>query len=235
MNMELITSAASDALVNVVLAIIALAGAYGVYYIRLGAAKLKEQTAQIKDEAGRKVLEDALDDVVNLATVSVGAMEQTTAKALRDAVKNGKAGREGMALGQYVAGMGFSNVGLGVDHSMAHTLSAYYDTPHGKACAILLPAVMAYNAEYTGEKYKDIARAMGVECVDSMTPAEYRKAAVDAVRKLSEDVGIPSKLEALKEEDLPFLAESAYNDACRPGNPKDTSVEDLTALFRKLM
>ena len=157
-------------------------------------------------------------------------------RSLRDAVKNGKAGREGMALGQYVAGMGFSNVGLGVDHSMAHTLSAYYDTPHGKACAILLPAVMAYNAEYTGEKYKDIARAMGVEGVDSMTPAEYRKAAVDAVRKLSEDVGIPSSLKGIvKEEDIPALAESAYADACRPGNPRDTSVEEIAEIYRSLM
>ena len=158
------------------------------------------------------------------------------ARSLRDAVKNGKEGREGMALGQYVAGMGFSNVGLGVDHSMAHTLSAYYDTPHGKACAILLPAVMAYNAEYTGEKYKDIARAMGVEGVDNMTKEEYRKAAVDAVRKLSEDVGIPSTLKGIvKEEDIPALAESAYADACRPGNPRDTSVEEIAEIYRSLM
>ena len=155
-------------------------------------------------------------------------------RSLRDAVKNGKDGREGMALGQYVAGMGFSNVGLGVDHSMAHTLSAYYDTPHGKACAILLPAVMAYNAEYTGEKYRDIARAMGVQGVDDMTPEEYRKAAVDAVRKLSEDVGIPSTLKGIvKEEDIPALAESAYADACRPGNPRDTSVE--AEIYKSLM
>ena len=119
---------------------------------------------------------------------------------------------------------------------MAHTLSAYYDTPHGKACAILLPAVMAYNAEYTGEKYKDIARAMGVEGVDNMTKEEYRKAAVDAVRKLSEDVGIPSTLKGIvKEEDIPALAESAYADACRPGNPRDTSVAELAELYRSLM
>ena len=156
-------------------------------------------------------------------------------KNLRGAVAGTKEGREGMALGQYIAGMGFSNVGLGIAHSMAHTLGAVYDTPHGVACAMMLPIVMEYNAESTGERYREIARAMGVQGVDSMSQAEYRKAAVDAVRKLSEDVGIPSKLEALKEEDLPFLAESAYNDACRPGNPKDTSVEDLTALFRKLM
>ena len=154
---------------------------------------------------------------------------------LRDAVKGTKEGREGMALGQYIAGMGFSNVGLGIAHSMAHTLGAVYDTPHGVACAMMLPIVMEYNADCTGEKYREIARAMGVEGVDSMTQAEYRKAAVDAVKKLSKDVGIPEKLEALKEEDLPFLAESAYADACRPGNPKDTSVADMTELFRKLM
>ena len=158
------------------------------------------------------------------------------ARSLRGAVKNEKEGREGMALGQYVAGMGFSNVGLGVDHSMAHTLSAYYDTPHGKACAILLPAVMAYNADYTGEKYKDIAKAMGVEGVDGMSKEEYRKAAVDAVRKLSEDVGIPSTLKGIvKEEDIPALAESAYADACRPGNPRDTSVEEIAEIYRSLM
>ena len=154
---------------------------------------------------------------------------------LRGAVEGTKEGREGMALGQYIAGMGFSNVGLGIAHSMAHTLGAVYDTPHGVACAMMLPIVMEYNAECTGEKYREIARAMGVQGVDAMSQEEYRTAAVNAVKQLSEDVGIPSKLEALKEEDLPFLAESAYADACRPGNPKDTSVEDLTALFRKLM
>ena len=154
---------------------------------------------------------------------------------LRGAVQNTPEGREGMALGQYIAGMGFSNVGLGIAHSMAHTLGAVYDTPHGVACAMMLPIVMEYNADCTGEKYREIARAMGVEGVDQMDQAAYRKAAVDAVRKLSEDVGIPSKLEALKEEDLPFLAESAHADACAPGNPKDASIEDLTALFRKLM
>ena len=156
-------------------------------------------------------------------------------QSLRGAVQNTPEGREGMALGQYIAGMGFSNVGLGIAHSMAHTLGAVYDTPHGVACAMMLPIVMEYNADCTGEKYREIARAMGVEGVDQMDQATYRKAAVDAVRKLSEDVGIPSKLEALKEEDLPFLAESAHADACAPGNPKDASVEDLTALFRKLM
>ena len=157
------------------------------------------------------------------------------AKNLRGAVAGTPEGREGMALGQYIAVMGFSNVGLGIAHSMAHTLGAVYDTPHGVACAMMLPIVMEYNADCTGERYREIARAMGVEGVDSMSQDEYRAAAINAVRKLSEDVGIPSKLEALKEEDLPFLAQSAYDDACRPGNPKDTSVEDLTALFRKLM
>ena len=137
--------------------------------------------------------------------------------------------------GQYIAGMGFSNVGLGIAHSMAHTLGAVYDTPHGVACAMMLPIVMEYNAECTGEKYREIARAMGVKGVDDMSVEEYRKAAVDAVQKLSIDVGIPTKLEALKEEDLDFLAESAHADACAPGNPKDASVEDLKALFRKLM
>ena len=156
-------------------------------------------------------------------------------KSLRGAVANEKEGREGMALGQYIAGMGFSNVGLGIAHSMAHTLGAVYDTPHGVACAMMLPIVMEYNAECTGEKYKEIAKAMGVEGVDSMSVEEYRKAAVDAVRQLSVDVGIPTKLDALKEEDLQFLAESAHADACAPGNPKDASVEDLKDLFRKLM
>ena len=156
-------------------------------------------------------------------------------RSLRSAVANEKEGREGMALGQYIAGMGFSNVGLGIAHSMAHTLGAVYDTPHGVACAMMLPIVMEYNAECTGEKYREIARAMGVKNTDSMTLEEVRKAAVDAVRQLSVDVGIPEKLEALKEEDLDFLAESAYKDACAPGNPKDATVEDLKDLFRKLM
>ena len=157
-------------------------------------------------------------------------------KSLRGAVDNTPEGREGMALGQYIAGMGFSNVGLGVDHSMAHTLSAYYDMPHGKACATLLPTVMAYNADYTGEKYREIARAMGVEGVDAMSQAEYRAAAVAAVQKLAEDVGIVTSLKGVvKEEDLPQLAKDAYADACRPGNPRDTSVEDIEALYRSLM
>ena len=157
------------------------------------------------------------------------------ARSLRSAVANEKEGREGMALGEYIAGMGFSNVGLGIAHSMAHTLGAVYDTPHGVACAMMLPIVMEYNADCTGEKYREIARAMGVKGVDDMSVEEYRKAAIDAVAQLSVDVGIPTKLEAIREDDLDFLAESAHADACAPGNPKDASVEDLKALFRKIM
>lgn len=157
------------------------------------------------------------------------------ARSLRSAVANEKEGREGMALGEYIAGMGFSNVGLGIAHSMAHTLGAVYDTPHGVACAMMLPIVMEFNADCTGEKYREIARAMGVKGVDDMSVEEYRKAAIDAVAQLSVDVGIPTKLEAIKEDDLDFLAESAHADACAPGNPKDASVEDLKALFRKIM
>ena len=156
--------------------------------------------------------------------------------SLRGAVDNTPEGREGMALGQYVAGMGFSNVGLGIVHSMAHPLGALYDTPHGVANAIILPTVMEYNADATGEKYRDIAKAMGVEGVENMTQEEYRKAAVDAVKKLSSDVGIPANLkEIAKEDDVQFLSESAYADACRPGNPRDTSVEEIAALYRSLM
>ena len=167
-------------------------------------------------------------DCLNLEAVKL------IAKNLRGAVKNEEAGRDGMALGQFVTGMAFSNVGLGIAHSMAHTLGAVYDTPHGVACAMMLPIVMEYNAETTGEKYKAIAEAMGVDTT-GMTQAEYRAAAVAEVRKLSADIGIPAKLEALKEEDLDFLAESAYADACRPGNPKETCVADLKDLFRQLM
>jgi len=157
-------------------------------------------------------------------------------KNLRGAVENTPEGREGMALGQYVAGMGFSNVGLGIVHSMAHPLGAVYDTLHGVANAIILPTVMEYNAEATGDKYKYIAAAMGVEGTEKMTVEEYRKAAIDAVKKLSADVGIPADLkEIVKEEDLDFLAESAYADACRPGNPRDTSVEEIKALYKSLM
>ena len=156
-------------------------------------------------------------------------------RSLRDAVANKPEGREGMALGQYIAGMGFSNVGLGIAHSMAHTLGAVYDTPHGVACAMMLPIVMEYNQDTTGEKYREIARAMGVKGVDDMTVDEYRAAAINEVRKLGEDVGIPSKLPAIREEDLQFLAESAKADACAPGNPKDADIEDFKKMFRKLM
>lgn len=171
-----------------------------------------------------------LSDMFHLKAIEI------ISKSLRGAVDNTKEGREGMALGQYVAGMGFSNVGLGIVHSMAHPLGALYDTPHGVANAIILPTVMEYNAEATGEKYREIARAMGVEGVDAMSQEEYRKAAVDAVKKLSADVGIPADLsEIVKKEDIPFLAQSAYDDACRPGNPKETSVEDITRLYESLL
>lgn len=157
-------------------------------------------------------------------------------KSLRGAVDNTPEGREGMALGQYIAGMGFSNVGLGIVHSMAHSLGAVYDTPHGVGNAILLPTIMEYNAPCTGDKYKYIAKAMGVEGTDSMTQEEYRKAAVEAVKKLSADVGIPADLKAIvKEEDLDFLSESAFADACRPGNPRDTSVAEIKELYKSLM
>lgn len=157
------------------------------------------------------------------------------ARSLRGAVENTPEGREGMALGQYVAGMGFSNVGLGIVHSMAHPLGALYDTPHGVANAIILPTVMEYNAEATGTKYKDIAEAMGVDTT-GMSQEEYRKAAVDAVRQLSQDVGIPADLkDIVKAEDLDFLSQSAYDDACRPGNPKETSVADIKALYESLL
>lgn len=155
---------------------------------------------------------------------------------LRGAVENTPEGREGMALGQYIAGMGFSNVGLGIVHSMAHALGAVYDTPHGVANAILLPTVMEYNADATGEKYRDIAKAMGVEGTETMSQEEYRKAAVDAVRKLAADVGIPKDLKAIvKEEDIRFLSESAAADACAPGNPKEATVDDIEKLYRSLL
>ena len=157
-------------------------------------------------------------------------------KNLRGAVANTPEGREGMALGQYIAGMGFSNVGLGIVHSMAHPLGALYDTPHGVANAIILPTVMAYNAPATGEKYREIARAMGVQGVDGMSQEEYRKAAIDAVRQLSKDVGIPQDLKGIvREEDLDFLAQSVMDDACRPGNPKDPTKEDIIALYKALL
>lgn len=171
-----------------------------------------------------------LSDMFHLKAIEI------ISRSLRGAVENTPEGRTDMALGQYVAGMGFSNVGLGIVHSMAHPLGALYDTPHGVANAIILPTVMEYNAEATGEKYREIARAMGVDGVDSMSQEEYRKAAIDAVKRLSKDVGIPENLkEIVKREDIPFLAQSAYDDACRPGNPKETSVEDITKLYESLL
>lgn len=171
-----------------------------------------------------------LSDMFHLKAIEI------ISRSLRNAVANTPEGRADMALGQYVAGMGFSNVGLGIVHSMAHPLGALYDTPHGVANAIILPTVMEYNAPATGEKYREIARAMGVQGVDSMTQEEYRKAAIDAVRKLSEDVGIPADLKAIvREEDIPFLAQSAYDDACRPGNPRETSVEEIAELYKSLI
>ena len=171
-----------------------------------------------------------LSDMFHLKAIEI------IARSLRGAVENTKEGRLDMALGQYIAGMGFSNVGLGIVHSMAHPLGALYDTPHGIANAIILPTVMEYNAPVTGKKYKYIAIAMGVKGVEEMAQEEYRKAAIDAVKQLSIDVGIPTTLEGIvKEEDIPFLAESAYNDACRPGNPKDTCIEDITALYKSLL
>ena len=172
----------------------------------------------------------AMSDMFHLKAIEI------IAGSLRGAVANTPEGREGMALGQYIAGMGFSNVGLGIVHSMAHPLGALYDTPHGVANAILLPTVMEYNAEATGEKYRDIAKAMGVEGVDAMSLEDARKAAVAAVKQLSEDVGIPKDLkDIVKEEDLDFLAQSAMDDACRPGNPKDPTKEDIIALYRSLL
>lgn len=171
-----------------------------------------------------------LSDMFHLKAIEI------ISRSLRGAVANTDEGREGMALGQYVAGMGFSNVGLGIVHSMAHPLGALYDTPHGVANAIILPTVMEYNAPATGEKYREIARAMGVKGVDDMSQEEYRKAAIDAVRKLSQDVGIPADLkEIVKPEDIPFLSQSAYDDACRPGNPRETSVEEIAELYRSLL
>ncbi|MGI5913062.1 MAG: lactaldehyde reductase [Syntrophomonadaceae bacterium] len=157
------------------------------------------------------------------------------AENLRDAVANTKKGREGMALGQYIAGMGFSNVGLGIDHSMAHTLSAHYDTPHGMACAMFLPITMEFNRDYTGTKYREIARAMGVKGVDEMTQEEYRDAAIAAVKQLSKDVGIPEKNDRIREEDLDQLATDALNDACYPGNPREATKEQVIEMFRQLM
>ena len=171
-----------------------------------------------------------MTDMMHLKAIEI------ISKSLRGAVENTPEGREGMALGQYVAGMGFSNVGLGIVHSMAHPLGAVYDTPHGVANAIILPTVMEYNAEATGDKYKYIAAAMGVEGTEKMSVEEDRKAAIDAVKQLSKDVGIPVDLkEIVDPKDLDFLAQSAYDDACRPGNPRDTSVEEIKELYKSLL
>ena len=171
-----------------------------------------------------------LSDMFHLKAIEI------ISKNLRGAVENTPEGREGMALGQYIAGMGFSNVGLGIVHSMAHPLGAVYDTPHGVANAIILPTVMEYNAPATGEKYRNIAKAMGVTGVDNMSLEEARKAAVDAVKQLSQDVGIPENLkDIVKPEDVDFLAQSAYDDACRPGNPRETSVEEIKELYLSLI
>ena len=190
---------------------------------------------------GMDALTHAIEGYITLGAWEISDMFHLKAieiisKSLRGAVENTPEGREGMALGQYIAGMGFSNVGLGIVHSMAHPLGAVYDTPHGVANAIILPTVMEYNAPATGEKYRDIAKAMGVEGVDEMTIEEARKAAIDAVKQLSADVGIPADLkEIVKPEDVDFLSQSAYDDACRPGNPRETSVEEIKQLYLSLM
>ena len=173
---------------------------------------------------------NVITDMFNLKAIEL------IAKSLRGAVENTAEGREGMAIGQYLTGMGFSNCGLGIVHSMAHGLGALYDTPHGVANAIILPTVMEYNADAVGEKLRDVAKAMGVEGTENMSEAEYKKAAVDAVKKLSEDVGIPKDLkEIVKPEDVDFLSQSAMDDACRPGNPRDPKLEDIKELFLSLM
>jgi len=190
---------------------------------------------------GMDALTHAIEGYITLGAWELSDMFHITAikmisDHLRSAVKNEPAGREGMALGQYVAGMGFSNVGLGLVHSMAHPLGALYDTPHGIANAIILPVVMEYNAPATGEKYRDIAVAMGVEEAKNMPIEEARKAAIDAVKKLAADVGIPSDLKAIvKKEDLDFLSQSAYDDACRPGNPRETSVAEIKKIYESML
>ena len=171
-----------------------------------------------------------LTDMLHLKAIEI------IGRSLRSAVAGDYAGREAMSLGQYIAGMGFSNVGLGIVHSMAHPLSAVYDIPHGKACAMLLTAVLKFNAPATGEKYREIARVMGVPNVDAMDEAAYRQAAIDVIQKLADDVGIPKSLSeaGVKREDIPFLAESAFNDACTPGNPRDASKEEIIAIYESI-
>jgi len=171
-----------------------------------------------------------LTDMLHLKAIEI------IGRSLRSAVADDFAGREAMSLGQYIAGMGFSNVGLGIVHSMAHPLSAVYDIPHGKACAMLLTAVLKFNAPATGEKYREIARVMGVPNVDAMDESTYRQAAIDVIQKLADDVGIPKSLSeaGVKREDIPFLAESAFNDACTPGNPRDASLEEIIAIYESI-
>ena len=171
-----------------------------------------------------------LTDMLHLKAIEI------IGRSLRSAVAGDYAGREAMSLGQYIAGMGFSNVGLGIVHSMAHPLSAVYDIPHGKACAMLLTAVLKFNAPATGEKYREIARVMGVPNVDAMDEAAYRQAAIDVIQKLADDVGIPKSLSeaGVKREDIPFLAESAFNDACTPGNPRDVSLEEIIGIYESI-
>jgi len=171
-----------------------------------------------------------LTDMLHLKAIEI------IGRSLRSAVAGDYAGREAMSLGQYIAGMGFSNVGLGIVHSMAHPLSAVYDIPHGKACAMLLTAVLKFNAPATGEKYREIARVMGVPNVDAMDEATYRQAAIDVIQKLADDVGIPKSLSeaGVKREDIPFLAESAFNDACTPGNPRDASKEEIIGIYESI-
>ena len=171
-----------------------------------------------------------LTDMLHLKAIEI------IGRSLRSAVDGDYAGREAMSLGQYIAGMGFSNVGLGIVHSMAHPLSAVYDIPHGKACAMLLTAVLKFNAPATGEKYREIARVMGVPNVDAMDEATYRQAAIDVIQKLADDVGIPKSLSeaGVKREDIPFLAESAFNDACTPGNPRDASLEEIIGIYESI-
>ena len=197
--------------------------------------------AKLAASTGMDALTHAIEGYITKAAWEMTDMMHLKAieiigRSLRASVKGDAKGREEMALGQYIAGMGFSNVGLGIDHAMAHTLSAFYDTPHGVACAILLPTVMEFNAPASGEKYREIARVMGVKDVDKMSQDEYRKAAVDAVRQLSVDVGIPQSLkDIVKPEDLDYLAECAIKDACAPGNPRDASKQDVLDLFKSLM
>lgn len=171
-----------------------------------------------------------LTDMLHLKAIEI------IGRSLRSAVAGDYAGREAMSLGQYIAGMGFSNVGLGIVHSMAHPLSAVYDIPHGKACAMLLTAVLKFNAPATGEKYREIARVMGVPDVDGMNQETYRQAAIDVIQKLADDVGIPKSLSeaGVKREDIPFLAESAFNDACTPGNPRDASLEEIIGIYESI-